>query len=63
VERYEPLVGDTIPALAALPAGTGARLVGAVYLPGDDVVLALVEAPDEQVVVQAAAAAGLAILA
>jgi hypothetical protein len=58
VERYESSIGAEVPALTALPANTGARLVAAVHLPADDVVLALVEAPDEQVVAAAAAEAG-----
>lgn len=54
LERYdvpgsEP---DSLPALA------GARLVAAVHLPADQVVLALVEGRDERSVAAAATAAG-----
>lgn len=56
LERYE--FSGAPP--AALPPLTtpGARLVAAVHLPGDDVVLALVEGPDEDHVAAAAVAAG-----
>lgn len=54
LERYdvpgsEP---ETLPALA------GARLVAAVHLPADQVLLALVEGRDERSVAEAATAAG-----
>ena len=58
VERYESSTGAEVPTLTALPDTAGARLVAAVHLPADGVVLALVEAPDEQVVAAAAAEAG-----
>ena len=58
VERYEQSPGEATPSLAALPAGSGARLAAAAYLPGDEVVIAFVEARDEQAVLAAADAAG-----
>ena len=55
LERYESS-GTTVP-LAPLTA-PGARLVAALHLPADDVVLALVEGPDEHHVAAAVVAAG-----
>ncbi|BCB76191.1 hypothetical protein GCM10022251_68610 [Phytohabitans flavus] len=54
LERYD--VPGSEP--RSLPALAGARLVAAVHLPADQVVLALVEGEDEQSVVDAATAAG-----
>ncbi|MFC0528976.1 hypothetical protein [Phytohabitans kaempferiae] len=54
VERYD--VPGSEP--SSLPALADARLVAAVHLPADQVVLALVEGPDEQSVAAAATAAG-----
>lgn len=58
VERYERWGDQTAPLLPPLPANGGARLVAAVHLPADEVVIALVEAPDAAVVEAAAAGAG-----
>ncbi|BCB90838.1 hypothetical protein [Phytohabitans suffuscus] len=55
LERYDEVPG-TEP--ATLPALAGARLVAAVHLPADQVVLALVEGRDERTVEAAATAAG-----
>jgi hypothetical protein len=58
VERYDDTGGAAVPpsSFPALPAGV--RLAGAVYLPADEVVLALVEGPDVESVCTAVAAAG-----
>jgi hypothetical protein len=55
LERYE---FSATPAPLAPLTQMGARLVAAVHLPDDDVVLALVEGPDDEHVVAAAVAAG-----
>lgn len=55
LERYE---FSGTPASPTPLTTEGTRLVAAVHLPADDVVLALVEGPDEEHVVAAAAAAG-----
>jgi len=54
LERYEHSGTPT----TLGPLTSGARLVAAVHLPEDDVVLALVEGPDEAHVTAAAQAAG-----
>lgn len=56
VERYDRSGGAVAPAAPAV--GPGVRLVGAVHLHADDVVLALVEGPDADTVSAAVAAAG-----
>ena len=61
VERYErrdSSAGEYAPEPMAPLADGGARLVGALHLPADDVVLALVEGPDATTVSAAATAAG-----
>lgn len=57
LESYDASAGQSVPELASLPPGE-ARLVAAVHLPADEVVLALVEGPDAETVADAAAAAG-----
>ncbi|OLR94658.1 hypothetical protein [Actinokineospora bangkokensis] len=56
VERYDRADGSPEPVTALATEGT--RLVSAVRLVADDVVLALVEGPDEPTVAAAAARAG-----
>ena len=56
VERYDA-PGDP-PGPVELVAGAGVRLVAAVRLAADDVVLALIEGPDPETVAAYAAAAG-----
>lgn len=58
VERYERSGHGEVPDLGPLPAAADTRLVVAVHLPADEVVLALVEGPDTQTVADSAAAAG-----
>lgn len=57
LERYDVTAGQSVPALTSLPPGE-VRLVAAVHLPLDEVVLALVEGPDSDAVAHAAADAG-----
>ncbi len=58
LERYD-ITGDAHAPDAVLSLATAeTRLVVAVHLPADDVVLALVEGPDAKTVAAAAAAAG-----
>jgi hypothetical protein len=58
LERYEPSGGQSIAAIPALAPDAKARLVAAVHLSADDVVLFLVEGPDVETVAAAAASAG-----
>ncbi|BCJ64759.1 hypothetical protein [Polymorphospora rubra] len=58
VERYERRGDQRTPPLAALPADSGVRLVVAVHVPADEVVIALVEADDVAAVEAAAVGAG-----
>ncbi|MFJ6197537.1 hypothetical protein [Micromonospora sp. NPDC092111] len=58
LERYDSSGGESVPALASLPPWPGVRLVAAVHLPADDVVLAIVEGPDAATVAAAAATVG-----
>lgn len=57
LERYDR-TGDSAPGPMTPLASADARLVLAVHLPADDVVLALVEGPDEATVAAAVTAAG-----
>jgi hypothetical protein len=57
VERYEPSGGELVAALAPLPVGADTRLILAVHVPADDLVLAVVEGPDEESVAATVAAA------
>ena len=56
IERYDA-AGDP-PGPVELAAGDGVRLIAAVRLAADDVVLALIEGPDPETVAAHAAAAG-----
>lgn len=56
LERYES-VGDAVVA-PSLPADGVARLVAAIHLPADEVVLVLAEGPNEAAVTTALEAAG-----
>jgi hypothetical protein len=58
VERYQSCDEATPRLPRWRPAGTQTRLVGAVYLVADEVVLALIEGPDEQTVAATARALG-----
>ncbi|NUT21835.1 MAG: hypothetical protein HOV77_21890 [Hamadaea sp.] len=58
IERYDTSGGLALPVLPELPDGTEVRLVAAVHLPADDVLLALVEGPDADTVAGVAVAAG-----
>jgi hypothetical protein len=58
LERYDTSGRESTPELTSLPSLTDTRLVAAIHLPADDVVLALVEGPDAETVAAAAAAAG-----
>lgn len=58
LERYDSSGAQTVPAIPSLRPGANARLVAAVHLSADDVVLALVEGPDAETVAAAAASAG-----
>ncbi|MEV6967956.1 hypothetical protein AB0M47_22880 [Hamadaea sp. NPDC051192] len=58
LERYDTSSGLASPVLTDLPVGVDVRLVAAVHLPADDVLLALVEGPDADTVAGVAAAAG-----
>ncbi|MEV0267988.1 hypothetical protein AB0H43_04360 [Hamadaea sp. NPDC050747] len=58
LERYDTSGGLALPVLPELPDGAEVRLVAAVHLPADDVLLALVEGPDADTVAGAANAAG-----
>lgn len=57
LERYDCSGDVTAPDLAPIPPTADTRLVAAVHLPADEVVLALVEGPDAESVAAAAAAA------
>ncbi|MET7750005.1 hypothetical protein [Micromonospora sp. NPDC005367] len=58
LERYDRVPGESADEpVGALTTGT-TRLRGAVRIPADDVVLALVEGPDAETVAEVAAAAG-----
>ncbi|MFC0504531.1 hypothetical protein [Micromonospora costi] len=57
LERYDRVPGESDEPVAALTSGA-TRLRGAVRIPADDVVLALVEGPDAETVAAVAAAAG-----
>ncbi|HEY0636224.1 MAG TPA: hypothetical protein VGD67_01130 [Pseudonocardiaceae bacterium] len=58
-ERHDRSAGVAAPEpVPVMPAGAPARLMGAVHLVADDVVLALVEGPDAETVSAAATAAG-----
>ncbi len=57
-ERHDRSAGEYAPEPMAPLAAGRARLVGALHLPADDVVLALVEGPDAETVAAAAVAAG-----
>ena len=56
IEHYQPSNGASV-RLAPLPPDGDARLILAIHVPADDVVLAVVEAPDTESVLAAAAAA------
>ncbi|GAA4983898.1 hypothetical protein [Actinopolymorpha pittospori] len=58
LEHYDRTGGESVPEMGPLAGTPGLRLVGAVHLPADDVVLALVEGSDAETVAAAAAAAG-----
>ncbi|GAB3141957.1 hypothetical protein GCM10027290_15530 [Micromonospora sonneratiae] len=58
IERYDGLGEEASPALLSLLTTADTRLVCAVRLPADDVVLALVESPDQETVVSVAVTAG-----
>ncbi|MEV7227335.1 MULTISPECIES: hypothetical protein [Polymorphospora] len=58
VERYERRGDQRTPSLPSLPADSGVRLVVAVHLPADEVVIALVEADDVAAAEAAAVGAG-----
>jgi hypothetical protein len=57
VERYDRSGDAAAPEPLPPLTAAGIRLVAAVYLPADDVVLALVEGPDAETVTAAATAA------
>ncbi|HYY12724.1 MAG TPA: hypothetical protein VE781_17435 [Kineosporiaceae bacterium] len=58
LERYEPSGAEIVPGRAAPPLPARCRLVAAVHLPADGVLLALVEGPDADTVASAAEDAG-----
>jgi phage tail sheath gpL-like len=58
LECYDRSGGRAAPEPMSLPTTADTRLVSAVYLPADEVVLALVEGPDAETVAAVAAAAG-----
>jgi hypothetical protein len=58
LERYEPTGGFVSPQSVAPLATAATRLVAAVYVPADEVVLVFVEAPDEAAAAAAAQGAG-----
>jgi len=58
VERYDGVGGEGPPVPVSLLTTTDTRLVCAVRLPADDVVLALVEGPDQETVAAVAVAVG-----
>lgn len=57
LESYDVSAGRSVPEWTSLPPGE-VRLIAAVHLPLDELVLALVEGPDADAVSTAAAAAG-----
>ncbi|GAB2948123.1 hypothetical protein GCM10027280_41080 [Micromonospora polyrhachis] len=58
VERYDGAGGESPPVPVSLLTTAETRLVCAVRLPADDVVLALVEGPDQETVAAVAVAVG-----
>jgi hypothetical protein len=58
LEQYDSSGGHAAPEPMSPLSTTDARLVAAVHLPADEVILALVEGPDAETVAAAAAAAG-----
>jgi hypothetical protein len=57
LERYDRTGDARVPEPLPLLTAAGTRLVAAVHLPADEVVLALVEGPDAETVAAAATAA------
>ena len=58
LEHYDHSGGAVAPEPASTLTAADTRLVAAIHLPADDVVLVLVEGPDEETVAAAATAAG-----